>query len=160
MVERLNLTSTLGIALLLLATCVRGQETVDGYTYFGRGSCQDSRGKMYSYLQRTVQFPSAEACGRGECERFGNSNSYRGFEYSVAKRCTCVFDADELPPVPNDPGAPEYVSKMDAGNDPITQVSGVPGTSCYQYGRNAAISLRGSLTSAAAAISLMYIMML
>jgi len=160
MVERLNLTSTLGIALLLLATCVRGQETVDGYTYFGRGSCQDSRGKMYSYLQRTVQFPSAEACGRGECERFGNSNSYRGFEYSVAKRCTCVFDADELPPVPNDPGAPEYVSKMDAGNDPITQVSGVPGTSCYQYGRNAAVSLRGSLTSAAAAISLMYVMML
>lgn len=160
MVERLNLTSTLGIALLLLATCVRGQETVDGYTYFGRGSCQDSRGKMYSYLQRTVQFPSAEACGRGECERFGNSNSYRGFEYSVAKRCTCVFDADELPPVPNDPGAPEYVSKMDAGNDVISQVSGVPGTGCYQYGRNAAASLRGSLTSAAALISVMYVMML
>jgi len=150
----------LGIALLLLATCVRGQDNVDGYTYFGRGSCQDSRGKMYSYLQRTVQFPSAEACGRGECERFGNSNSYRGFEYSVAKRCTCVFDADELPVVPNDANAPEYVSKMDAGNDVISQVSGVPGTGCYQYGRNAAASLRGSLPSAAALISVMYFLML
>ena len=158
--ERLTSTSILGIALLLLATCVRGQENVDGYNYFGRGSCQDSRGKMYSYLQRTVQFPSAEACGRGECERFGNSKSYRGFEYSVAKRCTCVFDADELPAVPNDPGAPEYVSKMDAGNDVISQVSGVPGTSCYQYGRNSAASLRWSLISAAASISIMYVMML
>ena len=90
---------------------VQGGDHVEGYTNLGRGSCQDSRGEMYSYLQRTVTFPNAGTCGKQECERFGNLQSYRGFEYSVAQRCTCLFDIDELPALPNDAEDPEYESK-------------------------------------------------
>ena len=119
---------------MLLAIQINAQEDVDGYTHFGRGSCQDSRGKMYSYLQRIMTFPNAETCGRQECERFGNLESYRGFEFSVAKRCTCLFDADEMPAVPEDSEDPTYVSKTDSAMGSVVAVSGTPGTNCYQFG--------------------------
>ncbi len=126
----------LGTLLLLLAIQVnaKGGDNVAGYTNLGRGSCQDDRGKMYSYLQRTVEFPNAETCGKQECERFGNLQSYRGFEYSVAQRCTCLFDMDEVPAVPNDSEDPKYVSKMDNGNGGVAGISGTPGAWCYRFG--------------------------
>mmetsp|Transcript_6268 Transcript_6268/g.13554 ORF Transcript_6268/g.13554 Transcript_6268/m.13554 type:complete len:179 (-) Transcript_6268:87-623(-) len=141
----------LGVSLVLIAIqATAGQDSVDGYTNFGRGSCQDQRGKQYSYLQRVdsngdgVSFPSAETCGRQECERFGNLEAYRGFEYSVAKRCTCLFDIDEIPAVPNDANNPMYVSKMDNGNGAVTGTSGTPGAYCYQFGRNSGV-MTGSM---------------
>merc|ERR1711982_283135 len=117
------------------------QEKVDGYKPMGRGSCMDMHGKMYSYLQRTVEFPSAEACGKGECERFGNNGHYRGFEYSIANRCTCLFDMNKSPVVPEQSGAPEYVNKLDAGTDFVAKTSTVPGTDCCQFKRNSAVGL-------------------
>mmetsp|Transcript_26676 Transcript_26676/g.56740 ORF Transcript_26676/g.56740 Transcript_26676/m.56740 type:complete len:186 (-) Transcript_26676:198-755(-) len=129
----------LGTALLLLEIQANAQEDVDGYVNYGRGSCQDQRGKQYSYLQRIMSFPNAETCGRQECERFGNSGAYRGFEFSVTKRCTCLFDIDEIPPVPNDANSPKYVSKMDNGNGAVTGVSGTPGAHCYQFARNSGV---------------------
>mmetsp|Transcript_4962 Transcript_4962/g.12460 ORF Transcript_4962/g.12460 Transcript_4962/m.12460 type:complete len:167 (+) Transcript_4962:156-656(+) len=129
----------LGTGLLLLAIQANasvGGDHVDGYANLGRGSCQDQRGKGYSYLQRKVKFPNAETCGRQECERFGNMKQYRGFEYSVAQRCTCLFDLDEIPAVPNDPNDPTYVEKEDVGNGAVAGVSGTPGAWCYQFGKN------------------------
>ena len=75
----------LGSALLLLAIQANAQDDVDGYTVVGKGSCQDQRGMQYSYLQRTIEFPNAETCGKQECERFANTESYRGFEFGVAQ---------------------------------------------------------------------------
>jgi len=124
----------LGAALLLIAMQANAQDDVEGYTNLGRGSCQDSRGKMYSYLQRTIEFPNAETCGKQECERFGNLQSYRGFEFSVAQRCTCLFDVDEMPAVPDDTENPKYVSKTDNGNGAVAGISGTPGAWCYQFG--------------------------
>ena len=123
----------IGTTLLLLAIQVNAQDDVDGYSNFGRGSCQDQRGKMYSYLQRIMTFPNAETCGKQECERFGNLGAYRGFEFSVAKRCTCLFDVDEIPVVPNEADNPKYVSKVDSGSGSVTAVSGTPGAFCYQF---------------------------
>ncbi|KAL3822714.1 hypothetical protein ACHAXA_000979 [Cyclostephanos tholiformis] len=115
--------------------------TVDGYYAVGRGSCQDADGRMYSYLQRTMEFPTAEACGKQECERFGGLEQYRGFEYSVTKRCTCVFDEDKAPPppVPADPEKPEYVTKMKNGVGPIAGTSGTPGANCYRFEKNSGL---------------------
>ena len=131
--NKLSVCWALGAALLLLATLANAQEEVPGYDHYGRGSCQDQRGKMYSYLQRIMTFPNAETCGKQECERFGNSPSYRGFEFSVTKRCTCLFDADEVPAVPNDEQDPKYVSTMDNGNGAVAGVSGTSGAYCYQF---------------------------
>ena len=122
-----------GTAILLLAIQAHAQESVDGYSNYGRGSCQDQRGKQYSYLQPPLTFPNAETCGRQECERLGNRQSYRGFEFSVSKRCTCLFDIDEVPDVPNGETDPEYKSKMDNGNGAVTGVSGSRGAYCYQF---------------------------
>ena len=66
-------------------------------------------------LYSTVEFPNAETCGKQECERFANNPNYRGFEYSVAQRCTCLFDRDEAPAVPNDESDPKYVTRTDNG---------------------------------------------
>ena len=124
----------LGSALLLLAIQANAQDDVDGYYVVGRGSCQDQRGMQYSYLQRTIEFPNAETCGKQECERFANTESYRGFEFSVAQRCTCIFDPDEVPPVPNDSADPKYVTNKDNGGGSVAGVSGTPGTYCYRFG--------------------------
>jgi hypothetical protein len=127
------------VAALLLAEAQAantvGPQTVDGYYPLGRGSCQDADGRMYSYLQRTTEFPNAEACGKQECERFGGLEQYRGFEYSVTKRCTCVFDVDKAPPppVPSNAAEPEYVAKMNNGFGPIAGASGTPGANCYRF---------------------------
>lgn len=133
-VDKLFLCRLVGAFLLLMNQVARAQEDVEGYTNFGRGSCQDVRGNQYSYLQRVMTFPNAETCGRQECERFGNMESYRGFEFSVTKRCTCLFDIDEIPVVPNDADAPQYVSKADSGMGAVTGTSGTPGGNCYQFG--------------------------
>ena len=124
------------VVILLLGIIVNGQEDVEGYGNRGRGSCQDQRGLQFSYLQRTVEFPNAETCGKQECERFANSESYRGFEYSVANRCTCLFDIDDVPVVPNDAedGKQKYLSKPDGGQGPVMGTSGTPGAYCYSFG--------------------------
>lgn len=53
----------IGAALILFSSSVDASNSaevwgvnveVQGYRNLGRGSCQDSRGKMYSYLQRTM----------------------------------------------------------------------------------------------------------
>lgn len=53
----------IGAALTLFSSSVDASNSaevwgvnveVQGYRNLGRGSCQDSRGKMYSYLQRTM----------------------------------------------------------------------------------------------------------
>ena len=105
-------------------------EKVEGYRNLGRGSCQDSRGKMYTYLQRTVTFPDAVTCAQKECERFGNLEAYRGFEFSVGKRCTCLFDVDQAPVVPESDEQP-YVGGSDGGNGDIYTTSSIPGTICF-----------------------------
>mmetsp|Transcript_9467 Transcript_9467/g.16466 ORF Transcript_9467/g.16466 Transcript_9467/m.16466 type:complete len:163 (+) Transcript_9467:152-640(+) len=140
-----NMCRVLGTTLLLLAIQANAQDDVDGYSNFGRGSCQDQRGKMYSYLQRIMTFPNAETCGKQECERFGNLGAYRGFEFSVAKRCTCLFDVDEIPAVPNEADNPKYVSKVDSGSGAVTAVSGTPGAFCYQFNRNSGGFMTGSM---------------
>ena len=129
-----NLICQVLCVALILAIQANAQEDVDGYTNLGRGSCQDVRGKGYSYLQRMVKFPNAETCGKQECERFGNMEQYRGYEYSVAQRCTCLFDIDEIPAVPNDPNDPTYIEKKDSGNGPVGGISGTPGAWCYKFG--------------------------
>merc|ERR1719232_2122662 len=129
-------------ALLLILLSANAQDDVDGYFQIGRGSCQDSRGKMYSYLQRMMTFPNAETCARQECERHGGEY-YRGFEFSVTKRCTCLFDVDEMPAVANDASDPTYIEKVDSGNGAIARVSGVSGTNCYVFGRNSAVTTAG-----------------
>ncbi|KAL7532497.1 hypothetical protein ACHAWF_004164 [Thalassiosira exigua] len=144
LMNKLIMGRFVGFIILFLSVQGHAQESVDGYANLGRGSCQDQRGKMFSYLQRKMTFPNAETCGRQECEQFGNMGSYRGFEYSVAKRCTCLFDVDELPAVPNDESDPKYVSKMDGGNGPVAGASGTPGANCYQFGRNSGV-MRGSI---------------
>lgn len=133
--------SICGISLLLLAIQANAQDNVEGYSHVGRGSCQDQRGMQYSYLQRTIEFPNAETCGKQECERFANSEHYRGFEYSVAQRCTCLFDKDEAPAVPNDESDPKYVTRIDNGIGTVTDVSGTPGTYCYRFGKNAGVMM-------------------
>ena len=106
------------------------QEEVGGYQYQGRGACLDQNGNLYSYLQRTIEFPNAETCGKQECERFANLESYRGFEFSVVNRCTCLFDIDDISEVVNEI---EYVSKQDLGQGPIIGTSGTPGSFCYSF---------------------------
>jgi len=106
-------------------------DKVDGYRNLGRGSCQDARGKMYTYLQRTMTFPDATTCAQQECERFGNLEAYRGFEYSVSKRCTCLFDVDQAPAVPDSGETPEYVGGSDGGNGLVSATSSMPGTVCF-----------------------------
>mmetsp|Transcript_25854 Transcript_25854/g.55631 ORF Transcript_25854/g.55631 Transcript_25854/m.55631 type:complete len:164 (+) Transcript_25854:225-716(+) len=148
-------------ALLLLAIPANAKDDVEGYTNLGKGSCQDQRGKMYSYLQRSVKFPNAETCGRQECERFANSGAYRGFEFSVAQRCTCLFDVEGIPAVPNDADTPTYVSKTDIGNGGVGGVSGTPGTYCYRFGRNSAVNniRMGGFTATLLASATIYMML-
>ncbi|KAL7535797.1 hypothetical protein ACHAXR_006736 [Thalassiosira sp. AJA248-18] len=123
-------------AFVLLLVAIIAQDDVNGHTNMGRGSCQDARGKQYSYLQKVTTFPNAWNCGRRECERFGMMEGYRGFEFSVTNRCTCLFDSDELPVVPNDQAdSPQYISKRDAGDGDITSTSGTPGANCYKFVR-------------------------
>lgn len=57
---------------------------------------------------------------------------YRGFEYSVAKRCTCLFDNDGVPGVQNSAENPEYVSRMNDGFGSVEGISGTPGGWCYK----------------------------
>lgn len=138
----------LGAALLCLSAYADTKPPpVEGYTALGRGSCQDVDGKMYTYLQRTMQFPNAETCGMQECARFGGKN-YRGFEYSVTKRCTCLFDIEKAPPPPvsADPTKPEYVTKTNGGIGPIAGTSGTPGGDCYRFGENSGL-MAGSMGS-------------
>lgn len=132
------------------------QVPVDGYTGHGRGSCQDERGKMYSYLQRVMTFPNAETCAQQECERFAGAAAYRGFEFSVAKRCTCLFDVDTMPVVPNEEGAPEYASKKDGGMGAVTVSSKNPGTHCYQFGAGVKIGSLGVFYATAFAMALAF----
>ena len=67
-----------------------------------------------------MTFPNAETFGKQECEQIKNMNmaTYRGFDYRVTKRCTCLFDIDEIPVVPNDANDPKYVSKWTTEMDP------------------------------------------
>jgi hypothetical protein len=127
----------LGAALLLVTAHANttGPPAVKGYCALGRGSCQDADGRMYSYLQRTTELPNAETCRKQECEQFGGLQSYCGFEYSITKQCTCVFDADKapVPPSPTDSEEPEYVSKMNQGIGPIASTLGTPGAHCYFF---------------------------
>jgi hypothetical protein len=127
----------IGVACVLLTSTVDAaaevwgiNEKVEGYRNLGRGSCQDSRGKMYTYLQRTVTFPDAVTCAQKECERFGNLEAYRGFEFSVGKRCTCLFDVDQAPVVPESDEQP-YVGGSDGGNGEVYTTSSIPGTICF-----------------------------
>eukprot|EP00581_Thalassiosira_minuscula_P027299 CAMPEP_0184416460 /NCGR_PEP_ID=MMETSP0738-20130409/9504_1 /TAXON_ID=385413 /ORGANISM="Thalassiosira miniscula, Strain CCMP1093" /LENGTH=136 /DNA_ID=CAMNT_0026775909 /DNA_START=265 /DNA_END=676 /DNA_ORIENTATION=+ len=109
-----------------------------------------------------MTFPNAETCGRQECERFGNLEAYRGFEFSVTKRCTCLFDIDEIPAVPNDENDPKYVSKMDNGNGGVTGVSGTPGAWCYQFGRNSGVmngSMGGFFTATLLSLTTLYMVL-
>ncbi|KAL7431797.1 hypothetical protein ACHAXH_001594 [Discostella pseudostelligera] len=122
----------LGSTLFLIASGTGAQEPVEGYSLLGRGSCQDGRGQMYSYLQRTTEFPNAETCGRQECDRFLNMQSYRGFEYSASHRCTCLFDYEKVPPVPNNSTQPTYVTDTDGGNGVVAGLTGTPGAYCYK----------------------------
>jgi hypothetical protein len=141
------------VAALLVLSIANAQENVDGYNLHGRGSCQDQRGKVYSYLQRIMTFPNAETCGRQECERFGNLDSYRGFEFSVSKRCTCLFDVDEIPAVANDPENPQYVSKTDNANGWVSGVSGRSGTFCYGVNAGFMTGSKGGLYAATLFVS-------
>lgn len=127
--------------LLILIPTILAQEDVEGYLNLGRGSCTDERGQFYSYIQRTLTFPDASTCGAAECAKFGNAPSYRGFEFSVTKRCTCLFDKEKMPPVQNDASAPEYVSKIYNGVDPVAGTSGTPGANCYMIARDSAVSM-------------------
>lgn len=133
-----RLCQILGTVLLFLTIIANAEDEieVEGYTSFGRGSCQDERGRMYSYLQRVMTFPNAETCGKQECERFAGLGPYQGFEYSVAKRCTCLFDNDKVPVVPNNSDEPQYVTKKDSGGGPVAGTSGTPGTHCFQFGNS------------------------
>mmetsp|Transcript_17219 Transcript_17219/g.34420 ORF Transcript_17219/g.34420 Transcript_17219/m.34420 type:complete len:167 (+) Transcript_17219:136-636(+) len=129
----------IGIAFILFSSSISVEaaevwgvhEQVQGYRNLGRGSCQDSRGKMYSYLQRTMTFPDAITCAQKECERFGNIGAYRGFEFSVGKRCTCLFDVDQAPPVPDSGEAPDYVGGSDGGDGDVFSTTSMPGTTCF-----------------------------
>ena len=131
----------IGGALLLFATAHASDDLteppkVEGYTALGRGSCQDQDGRLYTYLQRPMEFPNAETCGNQECGRFVGKKDYRGFEYSVTKRCTCLFDIEKAPapPASADPSKPDYVTKTNGGNGPIAGTSGTPGANCYRFG--------------------------
>lgn len=133
-----NVTRT---ALLLLLPIALAQEDVNGYLNLGRGSCIDQRGQFYSYIQRTLTFPDASTCGSAECAKFGNAPSYRGFEFSVTKRCTCLFDKEKMPPVQNDASSPDYVSKNYQGMDAVAGTSGTPGANCYMVAKDSAVTM-------------------
>ena len=77
-----------------------------------------------------MTFPDAVTCAQKECERFGNLEAYRGFEFSVGKRCTCLFDVDQAPVVPESDEQP-YVGGSDGGNGQIHTTSSIPGTICF-----------------------------
>ena len=129
----------IGIAIILSPTADAKAEAevwgvnieVPGYRNLGRGSCQDNRGKMYTYLQRTMTFPDAITCAQQECGRFGNLVAYRGFEFSVGKRCTCLFDLDQAPAVPDSGESPQYVGGSDGGDGEISSTTKLPGTTCF-----------------------------
>jgi len=78
-----------------------------------------------------MTFPDAITCAQKECERFGNLQSYRGFEFSVGNRCTCLFDVDQAPPVPDSAETPEYVGGLDGGNGLVYSTTNMPGTTCF-----------------------------
>lgn len=123
---------------LLLLPFVLCQGDVNDYGNLGRGSCTDTRGQFYSYIQRTEKFPDASTCASAECAKYSNAESYRGFEFSVSKRCTCLFDADRMPPVDNSAENPEYLSKTYNGQGGVAGTSGTPGAWCYRFGKNSA----------------------
>eukprot|EP00956_Cyclotella_meneghiniana_P018507 scaffold30900_cov68-Cyclotella_meneghiniana.AAC.6 len=129
------------MATLLLLPIALAQEEVNGYIHLGRGSCVDQKGSFYSYIQRTLTFPDATTCGSAECAKFGNAASYRGFEFSVTKRCTCLFDKEKMPPVQNDASSPEYVSKNYQGMEYVAGTSGTPGADCYMIARDSAVTM-------------------
>jgi len=107
---------------------------VPGHANLGRGSCLDTSGKWYSYLQSSSTFPTAKICAEEGCN-YRNLDSYRGFEFSVANRCTCLFDEDGLPPIPESmTGSLQYVSRINEGNGTVAGASGTPGTTCYKLG--------------------------
>jgi len=118
----------------LAAPGVETTDLVDGYINFGRGSCLDNRGKMYSFLQNTMTtFPDAGACAEVECEKWVNLDSYRGFEFSIVGRCTCLFDMDAASSIPESEA--ESVSHdfgINDGDGLVSSVSGTPGTTCYK----------------------------
>lgn len=142
----------IGAALVLFSSSVDASAEVwgvnvevQGYRNLGRGSCQDSDGKMYSYLQRTMTFPDALTCAQKECERFGNLGSYRGFEFSVGKRCTCLFDVDQAPAVPDSAEAPEYVGGTDGGEGDVFSTTSMPGTTCFSNSPGSMIQVSAAL---------------
>ena len=146
------LCALIGVAFVLYPSSVEAaaqvwgvNDEVQGYRNLGRGSCQDSRGKMYSYLQRTMTFPDAITCAQKECERFGNLGSYRGFEFSVGKRCTCLFDVDQAPAVPDSGEAPEYVGGSDGGNGDVFSTTEMPGTTCFSASPGSMIEVKAAL---------------
>mmetsp|Transcript_22706 Transcript_22706/g.35613 ORF Transcript_22706/g.35613 Transcript_22706/m.35613 type:complete len:166 (-) Transcript_22706:265-762(-) len=142
----------IGVALIFCSSSVEASAEVwgvnaevEGYRNLGRGSCQDSRGKMYSYLQREMAFPDAITCAQKECERFGNLGSYRGFEFSVGKRCTCLFDVDQAPAVPDSEGAPVYVGGSDGGDGDVFSTTAMPGTTCFSNSPGSMIQVHAAL---------------
>ena len=142
--------------ITLLFPLTIAQETVEGYNNMGRGSCVDGRGQFYSYIQRTLTFPDASTCGGAECAKFGNAESYRGFEFSVTKRCACLFDAEKMPPVSNNAESPDYVSKNYQGRDVVMGTSLTPGTTCYQIARNSGVMGSTGLFYAATVFSTVF----
>lgn len=84
-----------------------------------------------------MTFPDAATCAQQECGNLANMEggayreSYRGFEFSVGKRCSCLFDYDQVPPVQNPAEDPVYVSKMLEADGPAAGASSRPGTTCY-----------------------------
>ena len=154
--------SLIVVALVLYSSSVDAaaevwgvNEQVQGYRNLGRGSCQDSRGKMYSYLQRTMTFPDAITCAQKECERFGNLGSYRGFEFSVGKRCTCLFDVDQSPAVPDSEEAPEYVGGSDGGNGDVFSTTKMPGTTCFSASPGSRIEVKAAFALLSSAVIFM-----
>jgi hypothetical protein len=136
-----SIINIIRLACLLFLPFSSAQEEVNGYINLGRGSCIDGRGQFYSYIQRTLTFPDASTCGAAECAKFGNAPSFRGFEFSVTKRCTCLFDKEKMPPVQNDAASPDYVSKNYNGVDPIAGTSGTPGANCYMIAKDSAVTM-------------------
>jgi len=148
-------TALIVLSVLISMPSATSEKKVDGYFKLGKGSCQDSRGKMYSYVQRTSLFPEAETCA-GECGRWLGAEIYRGFEWSVAKRCTCLFDNDAVPAVPNSEAEPMYVSQLDDGFGVVKGISNTPGAWCYAKGAGSMVGVRMFYVVSAVASTVFY----
>ena len=100
---------------------------------------------MLRSIDTTMTFPDAITCAQKECERFGNLGSYRGFEFSVGKRCSCLFDVDQAPAVPDSGEAPEYVGGSDGGDGEVFATTEMPGTTCFSASPGSMIEVKAAL---------------